>query len=122
MKLLIKKLGSCIDKSRPYYESAERARLARLECQTAAAEFRKANGLYSSILNKNEFFFFLRISMVMDRGFVIICTEIHAAAKETVALAEERFMSNTHNWPFDNAWQEMLNHATHKVSKFSIYF
>lgn len=25
-------------------------------------------------------------------------------------------MSNTHNWPFDNAWQEMLNHATNKVS------
>lgn len=41
--------------------------------------------------------------------------EIHAAAKETVALAEERFMSNSHNWPFDNAWQEMLNHATIKV-------
>lgn len=42
--------------------------------------------------------------------------EIHAAAKETVALAEERFMSNSHNWPFDNAWQEVLNHATNKVS------
>ena len=45
-------------------------------------------------------------------------TEIHAAAKETVALAEERFMTNSHNWPFDNAWQEMLNHATNKVSAF----
>jgi len=41
--------------------------------------------------------------------------EIHAAAKETVALAEERFMSNSHEWQFDNAWQEMLNHATLKV-------
>lgn len=44
------------------------------------------------------------------------CLEIHAAAKETVALAEERFMTNSHNWPFDNAWQEMLNHATNKVN------
>lgn len=41
--------------------------------------------------------------------------EIHAAAKETVALAEQRFMSNKHEWQFDNAWQEMLNHATIKV-------
>ncbi|XP_059619654.1 SH3 domain-binding protein 5 homolog [Phlebotomus argentipes] len=41
--------------------------------------------------------------------------EIHAAAKETVALAEQRFMSNSHEWQFDNAWQEMLNHATIKV-------
>lgn len=24
-------------------------------------------------------------------------------------------MSNSHEWQFDNAWQEMLNHATQKV-------
>ncbi|KAK3912104.1 SH3 domain-binding protein 5-like protein [Frankliniella fusca] len=41
--------------------------------------------------------------------------EIHAAAKETVALAEARFLSKQHEWQFDNAWQEMLNHATIKV-------
>lgn len=41
--------------------------------------------------------------------------EIHAAAKETVALAEQRFMSNSHEWQFDNAWQEMLNCSTLKV-------
>lgn len=45
-----------------------------------------------------------------------VIPEIHAAAKETVALAEERFMSNSHDWQFDNAWQEMLNHATLKVA------
>lgn len=45
-----------------------------------------------------------------------ISTEIYAAAKETVALAEQRFMSSSHEWQFDNAWQEMLNHATIKVS------
>lgn len=47
---------------------------------------------------------------------IIFLTEIHAAAKETVALAEQRFLSNQHEWQFDNAWQEMLNHATNKVS------
>ncbi len=40
---------------------------------------------------------------------------LHAAAKETIALAEERFLSNQGDWQFDNAWQEMLNHATIKV-------
>lgn len=48
--------------------------------------------------------------------------EIHAAAKETVALAEHRFMSNQHEWQFDNAWQEMLNHATIKVSASTIAY
>lgn len=46
---------------------------------------------------------------------MFVFLEIHAAAKETVALAEQRFMSNQHEWQFDNAWQEMLNHATIKV-------
>ncbi|KAL3268814.1 hypothetical protein HHI36_007910, partial [Cryptolaemus montrouzieri] len=84
LKLLLKKLGSCIERARPYYEAAEVAKRAQVECQKAAVAFRKAN-------------------------------EIHAAAKETVALAEQRFMSNQHEWQFDNAWQEMLNHATMKV-------
>lgn len=48
--------------------------------------------------------------------------EIHSAAKETVALAEERFMSNSHEWQFDQAWQDMLNHATLKVNVlYSVY-
>ncbi|XP_003700305.1 uncharacterized protein LOC100881374 [Megachile rotundata] len=42
-------------------------------------------------------------------------SEIHAAAKETVALAESRFISHQHEWNFDQAWQDMLNHATLKV-------
>ncbi|CAK9801029.1 SH3 domain-binding protein 5 homolog [Anthophora plagiata] len=42
-------------------------------------------------------------------------SEIHAAAKETVTLAESRFMSHQHEWNFDQAWQDMLNHATLKV-------
>ncbi len=30
-------------------------------------------------------------------------------------MAEQRFLSNSTEWEFDNAWQEMLNHATIKV-------
>ncbi|XP_062128205.1 SH3 domain-binding protein 5 homolog [Drosophila sulfurigaster albostrigata] len=84
LKLSSKKLGNCIEKARPYYDSLDKAREAQIECQQAAVKFQRAN-------------------------------EIHAAAKETVALAEQRFMSNSHEWQFDNAWQEMLNHATQKV-------
>lgn len=39
----------------------------------------------------------------------------HQAAKETIQLAEERFLSKHDEWEFDAAWQEMLNHATMKV-------
>nr|CAI5840166.1 unnamed protein product [Callosobruchus analis] len=84
LKLLSKRLGSCIDKSRLYYELLERYKEAQAECQKAAALYKKAHG-------------------------------VHAAAKETVALAEQRFLENRDEWQFDNAWQEMLNHATMKV-------
>ncbi|XP_058830266.1 SH3 domain-binding protein 5 homolog [Topomyia yanbarensis] len=85
LKLSSKKLGSCIDRARPYFEALEKAKSAQLECQAAAIKYQRAN-------------------------------EIHAAAKETVALAEQRFLSNSQEWQFDNAWQEMLNHATIKVT------
>lgn len=58
---------------------------------------------------------YLSFQSLLIALFFCIWTEIHAAAKETVALAEQRFMSNSHEWQFDNAWQEMLNHATLKV-------
>lgn len=103
LKVLSKKLGSCIERARPYYEAVEVARKAQCECQKAAVLFRRANGALPST-NTN----FIR-SLFCD------FLEIHAAAKETVALAEKQFMSNQHEWQFDNAWQEMLNHATMKV-------
>lgn len=108
LKLLTKKLGSCIEKSRPYYEALEKARLAQIECQQAAGKFQRANGK-----KRNRF---IEKMNLKPKILIFSFSEIHAAAKETVALAEERFMSNSHNWPFDNAWQEMLNHATIKVS------
>lgn len=41
--------------------------------------------------------------------------EILRAAKETIALAEERLLEEDTR-QFDSAWQEMLNHATQRVS------
>lgn len=51
LKLLTKKLGSCIEKSAPYYESLEKARLAQIECQVVAAKFQRANGWSDSLWN-----------------------------------------------------------------------
>lgn len=82
----------------------EKSRAAQIECQKAAVKFQRANG------NKSN-----SIKLKTKPYFFSPQTEMHAAAKETVALAEQRFMSNSHEWQFDNAWQEMLNHATLKV-------
>jgi len=84
LKALSKRIGSHIEKARPYYETLELTVKAQAECQKAAVQFQRAAG-------------------------------IHAAAKETISLAEERFADNSGEWKFDNAWQEMLNHATIKV-------
>lgn len=84
LKTLAKKLGSCIDKSRPYYDALEEYKTAQEACQEAAVQFQRAYG-------------------------------VHKAAKETIALAEQRFLSQKHEWKFDNAWQEMLNQATIRV-------
>lgn len=42
--------------------------------------------------------------------------EILRAAKETIALAEERLLEEDTR-QFDSAWQEMLNHATQRVRR-----
>ncbi|CAK1581493.1 unnamed protein product [Parnassius mnemosyne] len=81
---LTKRLGTCVDRSRPYHEAVAAAAVARAECQKAAVQFQRAS-------------------------------ELHAAAKETVTLAEQRFVSKQDEWQFDSNWQEVLNHAIIKV-------
>lgn len=110
LKVLSKKLGSCIEKARPFYEAYEVAKKAQVDCQKAAVLFQRANGIHM-ILSGN-----------LVPYIIYFFAEIHAAAKETVALAEQRFMSNQHEWQFDNAWQEMLNHATIKVISNKTWF
>ncbi|CAH0392535.1 unnamed protein product [Bemisia tabaci] len=46
LKLLARKLGSCIEKARPYYDAIEIARQAQQECQRAAERFQRANELH----------------------------------------------------------------------------
>ncbi|XP_052757476.1 SH3 domain-binding protein 5 homolog isoform X1 [Galleria mellonella] len=84
LQALTKRMGTCVDKSRPYYDAVGVAATARSECQKAAVQFQRAS-------------------------------ELHAAAKETVTLAEQRFVSKQDEWQFDSNWQEVLNHAIIKV-------
>ncbi|KAL4121646.1 hypothetical protein QTP88_014114 [Uroleucon formosanum] len=86
LKVRARKLGSCIDKARPFYDALNMSKHAQQQCQIAAVKYQRAN-------------------------------EIHQAAKETVALAEARFLSKQHEWKFDSAWQEMLNNAILKVTE-----
>ncbi|XP_039746574.1 SH3 domain-binding protein 5 homolog isoform X2 [Pararge aegeria] len=84
LQSLTKRLGTCVDKSRPYHDAVSAAITARAECQRAAVQFQRAS-------------------------------ELHAAAKETVKLAEQRFVSKQDEWQFDSNWQEVLNHAIIQV-------
>lgn len=47
-------------------------------------------------------------------------TEVLRAAKETIALAEQRLLEDDKR-QFDSAWQEMLNHATQRVSDAKVW-
>ena len=44
LQALAKKLGSCIEKARPYYDAVDAARAVQLNCQRAAVQYQRANG------------------------------------------------------------------------------
>ncbi len=46
LKALHTRLGSCIEKARPYYEALEQMMRAQAECQQAAVQFQRAAGQY----------------------------------------------------------------------------
>ncbi|XP_050671504.1 SH3 domain-binding protein 5-like [Leptidea sinapis] len=86
---LTKKLGTSVHKARPYYEARFRANITSQELQTANIAYDKANSA-------------------------------HAAAREMVYLAEQglaRLADGSGGLTLDPAWQEMLNHATHRVNQ-----
>ncbi|XP_063629476.1 SH3 domain-binding protein 5-like [Cydia splendana] len=87
---LTKKLGTSVHKARPYYEARFRANITSQELQAATITYDKANSA-------------------------------HAAAREMVFLAEQglaRLAEGAEGGvTLDPAWQEMLNHATHRVNQ-----
>ncbi len=50
LKALHTRLGSCIEKARPYYEALEQMMRAQAECQQAAVQFQRAAGQLLRIL------------------------------------------------------------------------
>lgn len=44
LQALTKRLGTCVDKSRPYYDALSVAAGMRAECQKAAVQFQRASG------------------------------------------------------------------------------
>ncbi|XP_053618284.1 SH3 domain-binding protein 5-like isoform X2 [Plodia interpunctella] len=87
---LTKKLGTSVHKARPYYEARFRANITSQELQVATVAYDKANSA-------------------------------HAAAREMVYLAEQGLArlgeGSEGGVTLDPAWQEMLNHATHRVNQ-----
>ncbi|XP_047035741.1 SH3 domain-binding protein 5-like isoform X1 [Helicoverpa zea] len=86
---LTKKLGTSVHKARPYYEARFRANITSQDLQAATIAYDKANSA-------------------------------HAAAREMVYLAEQglaRLAEGNTGLTLDPAWQEMLNHATHRVNQ-----
>jgi hypothetical protein len=52
LKHYTQKLGGCIERARPYYEALEFAKQYQIECQRAAVQFQRANGLFKKYDNK----------------------------------------------------------------------
>lgn len=48
LKTLSKKLGSCIERARPYYEALEISKKAQMECQRAAVQYQRANEIHQA--------------------------------------------------------------------------
>ncbi|CAB3378531.1 Hypothetical predicted protein [Cloeon dipterum] len=86
---LARKLGSCIERARPYYEARLRAKEALHEAQAAAVRFERANSAHAAA-----------------KEMVFLAEE---GLKSYLLQPEGR--------TFDHAWQEMLNHATMRVNE-----
>ncbi|CAG0893421.1 unnamed protein product [Darwinula stevensoni] len=48
LRYLATKLGSCIERARPYYKAKDASRKAQMECQKAAVQFHHANEIYQA--------------------------------------------------------------------------
>lgn len=44
LKVRARKLGSCIDKARPFYDALNMSKQAQQQCQIAAVKYQRANG------------------------------------------------------------------------------
>lgn len=47
LKVRARKLGSCIDKARPFYDALNMSKQAQQQCQIAAVKYQRANGKFN---------------------------------------------------------------------------
>lgn len=85
---LLKKLGDCVNKARPYYTAKQDANAAQLETLQAAVRFERAVSMH-----------------------------VAAREMVSVAEQGMENNNGTKDEKGDTAWQEMLNHATVKVNE-----
>ncbi|KAF2362441.1 SH3-binding 5 [Trinorchestia longiramus] len=85
LQQLGRRLGSAVEKARPYFEATQHARKLHLDCQRTAVQYQRANAVHANAR--------ATIAMAEERF-----SNAHLSQR-----------------PFDPAWQEMLNHATRKV-------
>lgn len=50
LKVRARKLGSCIDKARPFYDALNMSKQAQQQCQIAAVKYQRANGRFIQFL------------------------------------------------------------------------
>lgn len=50
LKVRARKLGSCIDKARPFYDALNMSKQAQQQCQIAAVKYQRANGRFIQLL------------------------------------------------------------------------
>ncbi len=70
--------------------------------------------MYRHVYLRSEFLFDVFVRSLLARYEK--ASSAHEAAKEMVTLAEEGFAEKS-GGEFDQAWQEMLNHATNRVNQ-----
>lgn len=55
LKVRARKLGSCIDKARPFYDALNMSKHSQQQCQIAAVKYQRANGKINKNLNFQNF-------------------------------------------------------------------
>lgn len=54
LKVRARKLGSCIDKARPFYDALNMSKHSQQQCQIAAVKYQRANGKFNKINIKKK--------------------------------------------------------------------
>ena len=126
LEFLQKKLGSCIQKSKPYYEAVQLTEKLQKEAQKAVHEYQKANSLYKtaketlSVAEHN-----LATCEIPDAWQEHISSTITKinTSKKTVDLAEENHRKKTSEFQqAEEKCQSLEKELKRHIVKSQLYF